>query len=68
MKGIISNIVIVMLVAANILVAALNYDAQKPRCMCDNCNKARVADSRYCHEHSEIMIERTICLEATTRN
>lgn len=68
MKGIISNFLIVLLVAANIFIGFANYNERKPKCMSDDCNRVRVSGSRYCHTHENLLIERTICLEATNRN
>lgn len=68
MKGIIANIFIVLLIVANIVVGMANYEARKPKCFCDGCNKARVSGSRYCSEHENSLNERTLCLEVTNRN
>ena len=73
MKGIISNIFIVVLVVANLFVGILNYAEHQPKCMSDDCNRIRVTGMRYCHKHENLndyraeMNERKICLEVTTR-
>ena len=73
MKGIISNILIVVLVAANVFMGALNYTQHQPKCMMDDCSRMRVTGTRYCHKHENLndyraeMNERKICLEVTTR-
>jgi len=73
MKGIISNILIVVLVVANVFFGTLNYVDHLPKCMHDDCNRVRVSGTRYCSKHESLtgnyaeMNERIICLEATTR-
>ena len=80
MKNIIMNVVIILLVAANVFTGTLIYSSCKPRCLSDNCNRIRVSGSRYCHKHDgtedlvtmdetfTVKIEREICLEVKTRN
>lgn len=72
MKGIISNILIVVLVAANVFMGALNYAEHQPKCMMNDCSRVRVSGTHYCHKHEDMsfhaeMNERIICLEVTTR-
>lgn len=80
MKGLITNLFIVLLVVLNVLVGVMNYRAGKPRCLCDECNNIRVSGNKYCHKHidfdeNEMMMlclsedeqGRSICLEVIDR-
>lgn len=67
-KRYIMDAVIVLLVVANVFVGVLNINARRPKCICDDCNRARVAGSYYCHNHEGILNERKLCLEVTSRN
>ena len=68
MRELIYNIIIVMLIVANVVVCALIIDVRKPRCICDECNRARVSGEFYCKEHIHLESEREICLEVTSRS
>jgi len=68
MKGYIMNVVIVLLVVANVFVGVLNYNVRKPKCLCDDCNRVRVTGTQFCHRHANLKNERKICLEVTNKN
>ena len=68
MRELIYNIIIVMLIVANVVVYALIIDVRKPRCICDECNRARVSGEFYCKEHIHLESEREICLEVISRS
>lgn len=68
MKGIFSNILIALLVVANIFIGIANYNAKKPKCICEGCNKVRVSGGHYCHDHEFTVNERTLCLEVISKN
>lgn len=67
-KKIISNIIIMILIAANIFVGVLNINVRRPKCISDDCNRVRVAGTHYCSKHSCVMNEREICLKVTSRS
>ena len=56
MRELIYNIIIVMLIVANVVVCALIIDVGKPRCICDECNRARVSGEFYCKEHIYLLL------------
>lgn len=68
MKNIAMNAVIVALIVANILTGVANYRAGKPKCLCDDCNRIRVSESRYCNRHEAFEMERILCLEVTSKS
>lgn len=68
MKGFIMNIIIVLLVAANIFTGALNYCVKQPKCIYDDCNRIRVSGSHYCHGHEGFESERKLCQKVTSKN
>ena len=68
MKKIITNLVIVILVAANVFMGAMINSSRKPKCICDECHRARVSGSMYCEGHSDYGLVREICLEVTNRS
>lgn len=68
MKKYIANIVIVLLVAANVLIGALNIYVRKPKCISDDCNRVRITGTHYCHEHAYLLNEREICLEVISKS
>lgn len=68
MKNIIMNVVIVFLIVANIVLGSINYYSGKPKCLCDGCDRVRVTDSRYCHKHEDLKIERVVWQEAKIKS
>lgn len=64
----VSNIVIVLLVVANMFVGALNYNIRKPKCINEDCNRIRVTGTHYCTKHAHLMNEREICLKVITKS
>lgn len=68
MKGIITDAIIVMLIAANIFTGIINYGAAKPKCMCDDCTRVRVSGERYCRKHIKENTERNVCLRVTSKS
>lgn len=68
MKGYVLNLVIVLLVAANVFVGVLNFNVRKPKCLCDDCNRVRVTGTHYCNKHADLMNEREICLEVISKS
>ena len=67
-KKTISNIIIVFLVIANIIVGMLNVNIRKPKCISDACNRVRVTGSHYCDRHTYLIDEREICLKVTIKS
>lgn len=68
MREYIYNMVIVMLIVANVFVCALIINVRRPKCICDECNRARVSGEFYCKEHIHLGSEREICLEVISRS
>lgn len=68
MREYIYNLVIVMLIVANVFVCALIINVRRPKCICDECNRARVSGEFYCKEHIHLGSEREICLEVISRS
>lgn len=68
MREYIYNLVIVMLIIANVFVCALIINVRRPKCICDECNRARVSGEFYCKEHIHLGSEREICLEVISRS
>lgn len=68
MKRLVMNFAIVLLVVANVFVGVLNFNVRKPKCMHDECNRVRVTGTHYCHRHADLMNERKICLEVTSKS
>jgi len=68
MRNTVYNIFIVLLVVANLLTCSLIYVSRKPKCICDDCYRARGTGSLYCKEHIDRSYEREICLEVINRN
>jgi len=68
MKNIIMNVVIIILVAANILIGSINYRSGKPICLCDDCNRVRVSGSRYCHMHEGVDAEEVVWREVKIKS
>jgi len=75
----VSNIVIVLLVVANLLAGSMIYFASKPKCICDDCSRIRVSGTMYCNKHTLVnelicdesadhSCERVIWLEVKNRN
>lgn len=74
-----ANVIIILLVVANLLTGSMIYIASKPKCICDDCSRVRVSGSRYCHDHEDYYnfvckvpaahsSERVIWLEAKSKN
>lgn len=74
-----ANVIIVLLVVANLLTGSMIYIASKPKCICDDCSRIRVSGTRYCKEHEDFgkylsdepaahSCERVIWLEVKSKN
>ena len=63
-----SNVIIVLLIVANVLIGALNFNVRRPKCINDDCNRARVTGTHFCHKHAYLLNEREICLKVITKS